>query len=113
MLGNLLDNALEHTPKGGTATVRVEEDVERVKVIVTGTGPGIPPDLLPHVFDRLSRADPSRSPGSGGRGLGLTIARGLARAHGGDISAENLDQGGVSFTITIPRGVAANGLPET
>lgn len=104
MIGNLLDNALEYTPDGGTVKVLVIDGAEEVKITVSDTGPGIDPDFLPYVFDRLSRADPSRHPGGGGRGLGLAIARGVARSHGGDIAASNNDDDGASFIITIPRG---------
>lgn len=65
------------------------------------SGPGIEPDDLGRVFDRLWRADQARA-GSANRGLGLAIARGLALAHGGDIRAENLP-GGCAFTVTLPR----------
>ncbi len=103
IVGNLLDNALEHTPEGGEVTVLVEDRADGVRVAIADTGPGIAPDLLPRVFDRLSRADQARSPGNGGRGLGLAIARGLARAHGGDITAANGATGGAVFEITLPR----------
>ena len=103
ILGNVLDNALEHTPTGGTVTVEVVDSDNAVHVTVADTGPGIDPAALPYVFDRLSRADPSRSPGNGGRGLGLAIARALARAHGGDVTAANNDTRGARFTITIRR----------
>ncbi len=104
IVGNLLDNALEHTPDGGTVAITMSDGAAGVEIAVSDTGPGIDDDLLPYVFDRLSRADTSRTPGHGGRGLGLAIARGLARAHGGDISAENLAGGGARFVVRVPRG---------
>ncbi len=103
IIGNLLDNALEHTPPDGTVTARIEDTEDEVTVSVQDTGPGIDPGLLPRVFDRLSRADTARTPGNGGRGLGLAIARGLARTHGGDIEATNDPDGGARFTLTLPR----------
>ncbi len=102
IMGNLLDNGLEHTPERGEVTVAVRTGTQEVEVTVTDTGAGIDPEFLPHVFDRLSRSDPSRNPGSGGRGLGLTIARGLARAHGGDIIANNKPDCGAAFVVTLP-----------
>ena len=76
---------------------------DEIEIAVADSGPGIPPDFLPRVFDRLSRADPSRSEGSRGRGLGLAIARGLVRAQGGDITVGNIEAGGARFVITLPR----------
>ncbi len=103
IVGNLLDNALEHTPNGGEVAVVVADTADAVHIRVTDSGPGIDPELLPRVFDRLSRADQVRSPGNGGRGLGLAIARGLARAHDGDITATNSAAGGARFEVTLPR----------
>ena len=103
IVGNLLDNALEHTPEGGEVSVVVDDQAELVRISIMDTGPGIDPELLPHVFDRLSRADQARGPDNGGRGLGLAIARGLARAHEGDIGASNNAAGGAVFELTLPR----------
>ena len=103
IIGNLLENALEHTPPGGRITVEIREGFDTIEIAVSDTGPGIDEDVLPYVFDRLSRADASRTPGAGGRGLGLSIARGLARAHGGDITAANRSGGGARLLVTLPR----------
>jgi signal transduction histidine kinase len=80
---------------------------KRVEVKVTDTGPGIPEDHLPHVFERFYRADEqseARTRSGGGTGLGLAIARDLARAQGGELAAGNAPNGGASFTLTLPSG---------
>jgi signal transduction histidine kinase len=85
VLGNLLSNALRHTPEGGRVVCRVTQDAAqaRVNFSVADSGPGIAPEALPHVFERFYRADRARSRADGGTGLGLTIARQLVEAHGG------------------------------
>ena len=102
VLGNLVDNAIRHTPPGGKVVVAARQEVGSVRVDVTDTGPGIPADALPHVFDRLYRADPSRERGTGGSGLGLTIARQLVEAHGGTIWAESEEGSGSRFGFDLP-----------
>lgn len=106
---NLVENALQH----GSAPVTIEaafdwnrsggepSQAARVQVTVTDTGPGIPAEHLPHVFDRFYKADPSRA-SSRGSGLGLAIARENARLLGGDISAGNAPGGGARFVFTLP-----------
>ena len=103
-VGDLLDNAVTHTPEGGGVTVSVLTGVDSVEVQVADTGPGIAPDDLPRVFDRFYRADPSRSRSTGGTGLGLTIARRLVEAHGGSIEAESVVGQGSRFIIRLPDG---------
>lgn len=95
----LLDNALKHTPEGGTVTVRAEPQGHRARLQVRDSGPGIDPQDLPHLFDRFYRADRARA--GEGTGLGLSIARWIAEAHGGHIVAANADQG-ATFTVTLP-----------
>ena len=102
VLGNLLDNAIRHTPAGGVVTVTAGHHDGGVRVEVADTGSGIPPDALPHVFDRLYRADPSRDRATGGSGLGLTIARQLVEAHGGTIWAESEPGQGSRFGFDLP-----------
>jgi signal transduction histidine kinase len=113
ILANLLSNALRHTPDSGQITVRItsmsvavgetSELGENVLWIsVHDSGPGIPPEALPHVFERFYRADRSRSRSEGGSGLGLAIARQLAEAHGGSLTVANHPQGGAIFTLTLP-----------
>ena len=103
-VGNLLDNAVTHTPEGGSVTVSAEAGVDAVEVQVADTGPGIAPDDLPRVFDRFYRTDPSRARSTGGTGLGLTIARRLVEAHGGSIEAESMVGQGSRFIIRLPDG---------
>lgn len=105
VLGALLDNALRFTPEGGRVTVASGERNDRVEAVVTDTGPGIPAGHLSRVFDRFYRADAARNrgPSGGGTGLGLTIARDLARAQGGDVTVDK-DGGGATFRVSIPRG---------
>jgi two-component system sensor histidine kinase BaeS len=102
VVANLVDNAIRHTPAGGTVSVLTRFEEGRAVLDVADTGPGIPPEHRPHVFDRLYRADPSRSRDTGGTGLGLSIARELVRAHGGDISVDEAPGGGARFTIWLP-----------
>ncbi|MDR7279239.1 sensor histidine kinase [Catenuloplanes atrovinosus] len=102
IVGNLVSNAMRHTPAGGTVTVRLETRPGRLVIAVADTGPGISPTDLPRVFDRFWRADGSRSRTTGGTGLGLPIARQLARAHGGDITATSTPGHGATFTVILP-----------
>ena len=101
---NLLDNALRHTPSGGSVRVAWREEGERAVFSVSDTGPGIPPEDLPHLFEPLFRGEASRNRRTGGAGLGLTIARRILRAHGGELSAANRRSGGAVFTGALPRG---------
>jgi len=104
ILAALLDNALRHTPKGGTVAVSARSlDHHRAEVGVTDSGPGVPSEHLPRVFDRFYRAEESRirTP-SGGTGLGLAIARDLARHMGGGLTAENAPEGGAVFRLELP-----------
>ena len=100
---NLLTNAVNYTPSGGTVTVSVSTSGDEVEVRVTDTGPGIPEDQIPQVFERFYRVDRSRSRATGGTGLGLTIARRLVEAHGGRITLDSRVGEGASFSITLPK----------
>jgi signal transduction histidine kinase len=109
ILAALLDNALRFTPPEGTITVEGHVTDKRIESTVTDTGPGIPPESLDRIFERFYRADThsaarTRGPSGGGTGLGLAIARDLARAQGGELTAENTDKGGARFTLTLPPG---------
>jgi two-component system, OmpR family, sensor histidine kinase BaeS len=101
ILGNLLTNALRHTPHGGLISVKVECPDEQIQVSVQDTGPGISEDVLPHIFERFYRGDRSRSRTEGGTGLGLSISRRLAHAHGGRLYAENHPEGGAVFVLVL------------
>ena len=102
VLGNLLDNAISHTPEGGSVTVSSSSDRDLVRVTVADTGEGIPPELLPSVFDRFYRGDPSRTRATGGTGLGLTISKHLIEAHYGSIRAESTPGQGSRFIFELP-----------
>ena len=96
----LLDNALKYTPDGGAITVSVTRQGGQVRLRVQDSGPGLAPEDLPHLFERFYRADKAR--GSAGSGLGLSIGRWIAEAHGGRITAANAPERGALFTITVP-----------
>ena len=104
VVGNLLDNAIFHTRNGGSVSVTVSSASEgsRVTVTVADTGEGVPHDILPMVFERFYRADPSRTRATGGTGLGLTIAKQLVEAHGGSIRAESTPGKGSRFMFELP-----------
>ncbi|HXV93082.1 MAG TPA: HAMP domain-containing sensor histidine kinase, partial [Pseudonocardia sp.] len=108
VLANLLDNARRHTPPGGRIAVRVSVEGPAV-VRVTDSGPGVPPADRERIFDRLVRLDESRTADDGGAGLGLAIARGIARAHGGELRCvEPPDGTGAAFELVVPRSQASS-----
>ena len=97
VIGNLVANALRHTPPGGRITIGARVVQQTVEITVRDTGSGIDPELLPHVFDRFARGA-----GSTGSGLGLSIARGLVELHGGTIEATSAPGGGTEIRIRLP-----------
>ena len=106
LLANLLSNARVHTPAGttvttGIATGRGDDGVAYVELTVTDDGPGIPQDLLKHLFERFFRADKSRSRQAGSFGLGLSIAASIVEAHNGTIAAES-GTGRTTFKVRMP-----------
>ena len=106
-LQNVAANAIRHTPDGGTVTLRAEPAGDRVRITVTDTGPGIPPEHLPHIFDRFYKADAARAGTAvaSGSGLGLSIVRAIVARHGGEITASNAPGGGAMFTMILPAAV--------
>ncbi|HEX9838315.1 MAG TPA: ATP-binding protein [Anaerolineales bacterium] len=102
VLNNLIGNALRHTPPEGRVSVWVRRTGPRVEVTVSDTGEGIRAEDIPYIFERFYRAEKSRNRGTGGAGLGLAIARGIVRAHGGEIRVESKVGKGTQFTFHIP-----------
>jgi signal transduction histidine kinase len=103
VLGNLVSNAIRHTPPGGTITLGAARQDGVVRLIVADSGEGIPPEDLPFVFDRFWRGDRARTHAAGtGGGLGLAIAAQLVKAHAGTIHAESALGAGTTFTIELP-----------
>ncbi len=96
VIGNLLSNAIRHTPSGGSIKVAVGSSVDQVTVTVADTGEGIPPDLLPHVFERFVKG-----PNSTGSGLGLAIARDIVSAHSGHVEMSS-GESGTTVTVFLP-----------
>jgi len=102
VVSNLLSNGITYTPSGGKVTVAAKEVDGWVEVRVADTGPGIPPEEMPYLFERFYRSDRSRSRAQGGSGLGLAIAKQLVEAHGGRIWAESEVGRGAIFVFTLP-----------
>jgi signal transduction histidine kinase/arylsulfatase A-like enzyme len=103
VLRNMLRNALTHTPTGGRITVSLEQEQRQAVLRVADTGGGIPPEHLPHIFERLYRGDSARTRAQhGGYGLGLTICRELVQAHGGTIDASSVVGQGSEFVVRLP-----------
>jgi signal transduction histidine kinase len=102
IVGNLLRNALQHIQQGGHITVRAAHRGHEIAVSVTDDGPGVPPEDLPHLFERFWRGGRTRQQATGGSGLGLAITRSLVEAHGGRIWAESVEGEGSTFTFTLP-----------
>jgi signal transduction histidine kinase len=105
LLFNLLDNALKYTPAGGYITLSLYQDQNWIRVSVEDTGVGIPPDVLPHIFDRFYRA---QRQGRKGVGLGLSIARWIAEAHDGRLTVESQVGQGSTFTLWLPVGATSS-----
>ncbi|OGO09433.1 MAG: hypothetical protein A3K46_03170 [Chloroflexi bacterium RBG_13_60_9] len=102
ILGNLVDNALRHTPDGGVIRLSADADGAAVRIAVEDSGPGIPAGETDRIFERFYRLDSGRARAEGGSGLGLAIARKLAEAHGGTLTAENDPEGGARFILRLP-----------
>lgn len=103
IFSNLISNALHHTPKNGQIRLSISEDDANIICSVQDSGCGIKEEDLNHLFERFYRGDKSRSHEFSSTGLGLSIARNLARVHGGDLTAANAQEGGAVFTLTLPK----------
>jgi heavy metal sensor kinase len=111
MVANLIDNAIKYTLPGGQIEVRLDRNGENATVLkVTDNGIGIAPHDIAHIFERFYRCDPSRCQNAAtpGVGLGLSLARTIARAHGGDIEVESHPEHGSVFTVTLPASTMAH-----
>ena len=102
VLGNLLRNALVHTPAGTPIEVSVAPGPDVVRVTVRDHGPGLPTDDPDAIFERFWRAEGGRERGRGGAGLGLAIVAAIVDGHGGHVSAGNAPDGGARFIVTLP-----------
>ncbi len=102
LLSVLLDNAVKYSDEGGRVEVALRQEHKKAIITVSDNGPGIPPEALPHVFDRFYRVDKARSRESGGTGLGLAIAQHIVDAHGGTINIESSVGAGTRVTVELP-----------
>jgi two-component system phosphate regulon sensor histidine kinase PhoR len=102
IITNLLDNAVKYTPRGGRVVVGAAPVSAGMKVYVTDTGPGIPKEDQPRLFERFYRVDKARSREMGGTGLGLAIVKHLVLAHNGHVSVNSEPGKGSTFWFTIP-----------
>ena len=100
---NLLDNAIKYSPSGGRILLDTSTAGGEALLEVADAGPGIPPEALPHVFERFFRADKARSRGNGGFGLGLAIVKWIAESHRGAVELASRPGAGSTFTVTLPR----------
>ena len=99
---NLVENALMHTPAGTLVEVRLTQAHGYAHITVADNGPGIPPEHLPHLWDRFYRVDQARSRAQGSTGLGLPIVKYLAEAHGGSVTVSSTPGHGTTFTVLVP-----------
>ena len=100
---NLVGNGINYTAEGGTVTVSLKENVEKVRLIIQDDGIGIPEESLPRIFERFYRVDRARSRHSGGTGLGLAIVKHLIESHHGEIEVESREGEGTTFTVILPK----------
>jgi two-component system, OmpR family, sensor histidine kinase BaeS len=102
VMANLLENALRHTPDGGRIEISLWVQTSETRITVRDTGPGFPPEAMPHLFERFYRADTSRRRASGGSGLGLAVVKTILELHGGAIQATNAPGGGAQLDLRLP-----------
>jgi two-component system sensor histidine kinase BaeS len=112
VLENLTANALRHTPKGGSVTLRARVKIRRAVLEVSDTGEGIALEDQPRLFERFFRADKARSRASGGNGLGLAICKSLVEAHGGTIGFQSVPSEGTTFMVELPMAQDERALTE-
>jgi signal transduction histidine kinase/DNA-binding NarL/FixJ family response regulator len=114
VLSNLLSNAINFTSKGGKVQVRIEEspDHERVNLVVTDTGVGIPETERPFIFDRFQQVDGSTTRAREGTGIGLSLVKELVELHGGGITVSSKIPGGSKFTVTLPKNIDDESCPD-
>ena len=109
-VGNLISNAIAHTPEGGFVTIKTRTEEANICIEVSDTGIGIPAEALPRVFDRFFRVDPSRSQASGGTGLGLSIVQGIMQLHRGRVDISSQPGVGTRVMLCMPaRGQSGGG----
>jgi PAS domain S-box-containing protein len=114
VMWNLLSNAVKFTPRGGTVQVSARRTASHVQLAVTDTGEGVDPDFLPHVFEAFRQAENPNTRIHGGLGLGLSIVRYIAEAHGGTVMAESAGRGkGATFTVTLPIAAVAPAVTQS
>jgi two-component system, OmpR family, heavy metal sensor histidine kinase CusS len=101
-VGNLISNAVAHTPRGGSVVLVANSEVSAIRIDVSDTGVGIPAEALPKVFDRFFRVDMSRSQASGGSGLGLAIVQSIVQLHGGNAEIASQPGQGTRVTLRMP-----------
>jgi two-component system heavy metal sensor histidine kinase CusS len=106
-VGNLVSNALAHTPPGKSVVLGASAEAAAVRIEVSDSGAGIPPEALPRVFDRFFRVDASRSQSSGGTGLGLAIVQSIMQLHGGNVEIASKVGKGTQVTLRVPMSPAA------
>ncbi len=102
LLLNLVDNAIKFTPANGRVDIRLSRDGDAARIEVRDTGPGMTPDVVSRVFERFFRADPARSSGAEGFGLGLSLAKWIVDRHNGRIDVESQPGKGSTFTVRLP-----------
>ena len=102
-VSNIISNAINYSCENGTIRISVEDTDTDSVIIIEDNGIGISPDDLGHIFERFYRADRSRARRTGGAGIGLTIARAIIQAHGGNITAESREGEGSKFTLSLPK----------
>jgi CheY-like chemotaxis protein/two-component sensor histidine kinase len=112
VLGNLLGNAAKFTPTGGRITVTVQKRPETALVLVTDTGFGIAPDLLPIIFDPFTQASQDLARAEGGLGLGLALVKGVIELHGGSVAAMNTPGAGAQLSIELPLAQVTVSIPD-